>query len=467
MAKDPLRLSRSRWDSFIKCPKCFYLKEKHNIGPPSQPGHPINSRVDALLKEEFDLLRKDEKPHKIFKEYNLNFIPYNKLDPEVLAKYRNNFKGVEAKSKKTKYTLFGSLDDLWFNLDTKEIVVLDYKATSNKNLEDYKTSTKHYHKAYLRQLDFYAYLLELNNFTVHKIGYWLISNAADENQKVFNNNVSFKTTLLPYELKTDYIEDTLVELEKCLNNKEIPISGDDCDNCRWFKEVKKTEELISIDKDKNKEDFRNSNFSEISKGNYEFILHCGDLYTRENVSWDEDLEYCRLKIVSAELKDVQSLKVKITYTIPDNDDIDEMKKKSINQYQIDSKKHLYTVELLNFNQDEGKFRICEEIWIGYENTIKELIKQLKNLKQIYFFGRYFRESENGFSFDLIDDDDYIRQNCNNPKWEDSMFIEPAEDKDNLEQLILLKKQIGTNVKINFESLSEDSEKLLKQFKITD
>jgi hypothetical protein len=467
MAKDPLRLSRSRWDSFIKCPKCFYLKEKHNIGPPSQPGHPINSRVDALLKEEFDLLRKDEKPHKIFKEYNLNFIPYNKLDPEVLAKYRNNFKGVEAKSKKTKYTLFGSLDDLWFNLDTKEIVVLDYKATSNKNLEDYKTSTKHYHKAYLRQLDFYAYLLKLNNFTVHKIGYWLISNAADENQKVFNNNVSFKTTLLPYELKTDYIEDTLVELEKCLNNKEIPISGDDCDNCRWFKEVKKTEELISIDKDKNKEDFRNSNFSEISKGNYEFILHCGDLYTRENVSWDEDLEYCRLKIVSAELKDVQSLKVKITYTIPDNDDIDEMKKKSINQYQIDSKKHLYTVELLNFNQDEGKFRICEEIWIGYENTIKELIKQLKNLKQIYFFGRYFRESENGFSFDLIDDDDYIRQNCNNPKWEDSMFIEPVEDKDYLEQLILLKKQVGTNVKINFESLSEDSEKLVKKFKIRD
>ena len=467
MAKDPLRLSRSRWDSFIKCPKCFYLKEKHDISPPGQPGHPINSRVDALLKEEFDLLRKDEKPHKIFKEYNLNFIPYNKLDPEVLAKYRNNFKGVEAKSKKTKYTLFGSLDDLWFNLDTKEIVVLDYKATSNKNLEDYKTSTKHYHKAYLRQLDFYAYLLELNNFTVHKIGYWLISNAADENQKVFNNNVSFKTTLLPYELKTDYIEDTLVELEKCLNNKEIPISGDDCDNCRWFKEVKKTEELISIDKDKNKEDFRNSNFSEISKGNYEFILHCGDLYTRENVSWDEDLEYCRLKIVSAELKDVQSLKVKITYTIPDNDDIDEMKKKSINQYQIDSKKHLYTVELLNFNQDEGKFRICEEIWIGYENTIKELIKQLKNLKQIYFFGRHFIESENGFSFDLIDDDDYIRQNCNNPKWEDSMFIEPVEDKDYLEQLILLKKQVGTNVKINFESLSEDSEKLVKKFKITD
>lgn len=213
-------------------------------------------------------------------------------------------------------------------------------------------------------------------------------------------------------------------------------------------------------------DFIKSTFNEISKGNYEFIFHCGDLYTRENVSWDEDLEYCRLKIVSAELKDVQSLKVKITYTIPDNDDIDEMKKKSINQYQIDFKKHLYTVELLNFNQEKGRLEISEEIWIGYEKTIKELIKKLKNLKEIYFYGRHFQEPENGLIFD-INDDDYIREDCNNPKWEDSMFIEPAEDKDYLEQLILLKKQVGTNVKINFESLSEDSEKLVKQFKITE
>jgi hypothetical protein len=235
------RLSRSRWDNFIKCPRCFYLKEKYDIEPPSQPGHPINTRVDSLLKVEFDLLRKEEKPHEIFKEYNLNFIPYNKLDPKVLAKFRTNSKGVEAKSLKTEYILFGSLDDLWFNLDTEEVVVLDYKTTSNKNLEDYTTSTKHYHKTHLRQLDFYAYLLKLNNFPIHKTGYWLICNAADENQIVFNNNLKFKTTLLPYKWNTDYIEDTLVDLEKCLENKEIPISGDGCDNCRWFKEVKKNE----------------------------------------------------------------------------------------------------------------------------------------------------------------------------------------------------------------------------------
>ena len=66
-----MEISRSKWDNFIKCPLCFYLLEKHQIKPPGTPGHPINSRVDSLLKEEFDELRAKGEPHPIFKEYNL------------------------------------------------------------------------------------------------------------------------------------------------------------------------------------------------------------------------------------------------------------------------------------------------------------------------------------------------------------------------------------------------------------
>ena len=156
-----MEISRSKWDNFIKCPLCFYLKEKHNIDPPSTPRFTINMRVDNLLKEEFDELRAKGEPHPIFKEYNLNFVPYNGLSPETLKKYRYNRAGVRATSKKTGIEIFGALDDLWFNKDTEEIVVLDYKATSTKNLEDYTTSKKHYHVSYRRQLDFYAYLLKL------------------------------------------------------------------------------------------------------------------------------------------------------------------------------------------------------------------------------------------------------------------------------------------------------------------
>ena len=144
-----MEISRSKWDNFIKCPLCFYLKEKHNIDPPSTPRFTINMRVDNLLKEEFDELRVKGEPHPIFKEYNLNFVPYNGLSPETLKKYRYNRAGVRAISKKTDIEIFGALDDLWLNKDTDEIVVLDYKATSNKKLVDFTSSDKHYHKSYM------------------------------------------------------------------------------------------------------------------------------------------------------------------------------------------------------------------------------------------------------------------------------------------------------------------------------
>ena len=67
------------------------------------PGYPINSRVDALLKNEFDIYRKKQEPHPIFVKYKLNFVPY-KIDEQKLKDFRNNFKGVRAKSTKTNFT---------------------------------------------------------------------------------------------------------------------------------------------------------------------------------------------------------------------------------------------------------------------------------------------------------------------------------------------------------------------------
>ncbi len=229
-------ISRTAWDNFIKCKRCFYIERKLKIKAISTPGHPINSRVDALLKAEFDYYRKNQEPHPIFKKYNLNFVPYN-MEEQKLRDFRNNFKGVRANSVKTGYTLFGSLDDLWLNKDDGKIVVVDYKATSNKNLIDYKTSDKSYHKSYLRQLEFYAYLLKLNKYNVSKTGYWILCNAGRSDQKIFDGYLDFKIDLLSYDLKTDYIEDTLVELEKCYKSKKVPPHNPYCDTCRWHKET--------------------------------------------------------------------------------------------------------------------------------------------------------------------------------------------------------------------------------------
>ena len=51
-------VSRTAWENFIKCKRCFYLERKLKIKSIGTPGHPINSRVDALLKNEFDYTSK-------------------------------------------------------------------------------------------------------------------------------------------------------------------------------------------------------------------------------------------------------------------------------------------------------------------------------------------------------------------------------------------------------------------------
>ena len=91
----------------------------------------------------------------------------------------------------------------------------------------------------MRQLDFYAYLLKLNKFKVFKTGYWILCNAREESQKTFGDKLNFKIDLLSYDLNTNYIEESLVELEKCYNSEKIPPSNLMCDACRWQKETSK------------------------------------------------------------------------------------------------------------------------------------------------------------------------------------------------------------------------------------
>ena len=44
------------------------------------PGWALNVAVDELLKKEFDLYRKEQKPHPIMIKHKLNFVPYQHKD---------------------------------------------------------------------------------------------------------------------------------------------------------------------------------------------------------------------------------------------------------------------------------------------------------------------------------------------------------------------------------------------------
>src|SRR3989344_7897581 len=81
-AGEPFRLSRSKIDGFIACPRCFYIDRRLGVDRP--PGFPfnLNSAVDHLLKKEFDIHRAAQSAHPLMKAYGLEAVPFkhSKMD---------------------------------------------------------------------------------------------------------------------------------------------------------------------------------------------------------------------------------------------------------------------------------------------------------------------------------------------------------------------------------------------------
>ncbi len=124
----PFKLSRSKLESFISCPRCFYIDRRLGVGTP--PGFPfnLNSAVDHLLKQEFDIHRANSSKHPLIDRYGVDAIPAAHPD---LDKWRTNFTVIQFHHKATNLILSGAIDDLWKN-SAGEYIVVDYKATSKE-----------------------------------------------------------------------------------------------------------------------------------------------------------------------------------------------------------------------------------------------------------------------------------------------------------------------------------------------
>lgn len=224
-SKAPFKISRSKIDLFVECPRCFYLDRRLGLERPSMPGWPLNSAVDILLKNEFDLLRKNGEAHELMKKYGVDAIPFNHPDIE---EWRNNFKGKEYLHEKTNLLIFGAVDDVWINKN-KELIIVDYKATSTKeeiSLED------EYKQGYKKQLEIYQWIFRMSGFDVSDVAYIVYANAS-KNRPKFDGILEFELTLHKHLGDTSWIEPAVFEIKKCLDSPEIPGPSENCEYCRY------------------------------------------------------------------------------------------------------------------------------------------------------------------------------------------------------------------------------------------
>ena len=229
-SKEAFKLSRSKIDLFLECPRCFYYDRRLGVGRP--PGYPfsLNSAVDTLLKQEFDIHRANGTKHPLIEKYGVDAIP---VSHEDLNKWRNNFTGVQFLHKPTNLLIFGAIDDLWQN-SKGEYIVVDYKATAKA--EEITELNKDWHKGYKRQMEVYQWLLRQNGYKVSDTGYFVYCNGIAD-AKAFDQKLEFRINLIPYEGNDNWIEKTIMDIHKCLNSDKIPLAGHDCDYCSYIKTI--------------------------------------------------------------------------------------------------------------------------------------------------------------------------------------------------------------------------------------
>ncbi len=228
---EPFRLSRSRIELFLKCPRCFYIDRRLGVDRP--PGFPfsLNSAVDTLLKKEFDIHRAKSTKHPLMSAYGIDAVPFQH---EKIEEWRDALsRGITYHHKPTNLIITGGIDDVWVN-PKGELYIVDYKATSKK--EEVSLDAD-WQISYKWQMEIYQWLFRRNGFKVSKTGYFVYCNGMT-NKKAFDGKLEFDVKVIPYDGDDSWVEPKIIEAHKCLTGAKVPESDEECDYCLYLKDVR-------------------------------------------------------------------------------------------------------------------------------------------------------------------------------------------------------------------------------------
>ena len=233
--KTPFKVSRSKIELFMQCPRCFWLDARLKIKRPSSPPFNINKAIDELFKKEFDAYRKKGEPHPLMLDNQIKAVPYQHQD---LDTWRENFVGVVHLHEPTNLHIFGAVDDVWVDTDGK-LIVVDYKATAKDKPVTALGAEGGWQDMYRRQMEIYQWLLRQNGFAVSDTGYFVYA-TGNADREAFNNVVEFETYVFPHHGSSDWVENTIVQMKQVLDDDNMPqvgtaAMGGPCDYCEYAK----------------------------------------------------------------------------------------------------------------------------------------------------------------------------------------------------------------------------------------
>ena len=231
--KTPYKLSRSKIELFMQCPRCFWLDVRYKIKRPSSPPFNINKAIDTLLKKEFDIYRLKAQPHPLMEKHKIKAVPYQHQQLDI---WRENFKGVVHVRQPTNLHIFGAVEDVWVDEEGK-LLVVDYKATAKDKTVTELGVEGSWQDMYRRQMEIYQWLLKQNGFSVSDTGYFVYATGTTDRDG-FNSVVEFETVIFPHHGKSDWVEDTIHAMKNVMESNTMPAvgkaaMGGDCEFCLY------------------------------------------------------------------------------------------------------------------------------------------------------------------------------------------------------------------------------------------
>ena len=230
-SSEPFKVSRSKIDLFTECRRCSYLDLRLGVKRPSMPSFTLNNAVDELLKREFDIHRAKGSRHPLVERYGLDAVP---LVDDRMEEWRDALRrGIAYLHEPTNILVRGGIDDVWIN-PAKELIIVDYKATSKKvgpSTED------DLYDSYKRQLEIYQWLFRRNGCAVSPTVYFVYVNGKSD-ATAFDGKLEFDIELIPYTGSDAWVEPAVFDMKEMLMSDEIPpigtsFGGGPCEHCTY------------------------------------------------------------------------------------------------------------------------------------------------------------------------------------------------------------------------------------------
>ena len=183
------------------------------------PQFNLNTNTDTLLKRDFDRYR-GIGPHPFMEQNGLiHLCPYDHPDIffwERSLHFGMNDQHFSVVHEETNIRFGGGLDDVWEDMSSGVLHIVDYKSTANLSAEPTPVSLDGPWKGvYKRQMDMYQWILRAKGYQVSDIGYFVYVDGQHKdiegmiNEDTAKATMIFNTSLLEYTGDDSWVEKPL------------------------------------------------------------------------------------------------------------------------------------------------------------------------------------------------------------------------------------------------------------------